>query len=105
MEHALLQQLRLRPLLCDGAMGSLIYARGVTHEKWFDELNMSQPELIAGIHREYISAGAQIIETNSFGANRAKLEGYGLEEQVRAINMRAVRLAREAREISWRTVF
>jgi methionine synthase / methylenetetrahydrofolate reductase(NADPH) len=105
MEHALLQQLRSRPLLCDGAMGSLIYARGVTHEKCFDELNMSQPELIAGIHREYISAGAQIIETNSFGANRAKLEGYGLEEQVRAINMRAVRLAREAREISGRTVF
>src|SRR5579863_6592878 len=105
MEHELLQQLRQRPLLCDGAMGSLLYARGVTYEKCFDALNLSQPELIAGIHREYISAGAQIIETNSFGANRARLEGYGLEEQVRAINKSAVRLAREAREVSGRPVF
>ncbi|HLX56433.1 MAG TPA: bifunctional homocysteine S-methyltransferase/methylenetetrahydrofolate reductase [Ktedonobacteraceae bacterium] len=105
MEHALLQQLRQRPLLCDGAMGSLLYARGITYEKCFDALNLSQPELIAGIHREYISAGAQIIETNSFGANRARLEGYGLEEQVRAINKSAVRLAREAREVSGRPVF
>src|SRR5712691_7001277 len=97
MEHALLRQLRQRPMLCDGAMGSLLYARGITHEKCFDALNLSQPELIAGIHREYINAGAQIIETNSFGANRAKLEAYGLEEQVRDINFRAVRLRSEER--------
>src|SRR5712691_421416 len=105
MEHALLRQLRQRPMLCDGAMGSLLYARGITHEKCFDALNLSQPELIAGIHREYISAGAQIIETNSFGANRAKLEAYNLEGQVRAINRSAVRLAREAREVSGQTVY
>lgn len=105
MEHALLQQLRQRPLLCDGAMGSLLYARGITHEQCFDALNLSQPELIAGIHREYINAGAQIIETNSFGANRAKLEAYDMAEQVRAINRGAARLAREAREVSGQPVY
>ncbi|HVB74908.1 MAG TPA: bifunctional homocysteine S-methyltransferase/methylenetetrahydrofolate reductase [Ktedonobacteraceae bacterium] len=105
MEHALLQQLRQRPLLCDGAMGSLLYARGVTYEKCFDALNLSQPELIAGIHREYISAGAQIIETNTFGANRAKLEAYNLEGQINAINRRAVKIAREAREVSGQPVY
>src|SRR5579859_5568587 len=105
MEHALLQQLRQRPLLCDGAMGSLLYARGITHEQCFDALNLTQPELIAGIHREYINAGAQIIVTNSFGANRAKLEAYDMAEQVRAINRSAVRLAREAREVSGQPVY
>lgn len=105
MEHALLQQLHQRPLLCDGAMGSLLYARGITHEQCFDALNLTQPELIAGIHREYINAGAQIIETNSFGANRAKLEAYDMAEQVRAINRSAARLAREAREVSGQPVY
>ncbi len=105
MEHLLLQQLRQRPLLCDGAMGSLLYARGITYEQCFDALNLTQPELIASIHREYISAGAEIIETNTFGANRAKLEAYNLGDQVREINFRAVRLAREAREISGLPVF
>ncbi len=100
MEHMLLEQLQQRPLLCDGAMGSLLYARGVTYEQCFDELNLTRPELIQSIHSEYISAGAQIIETNTFGANRAKLEAYNLGERVREINMRAVKLAREAREIS-----
>src|SRR3989440_8326912 len=105
MEHKLLKQLQKRPLLCDGAMGSLLYARGITYEKCFDALNLSQPELISSIHREYISAGAQIIETNSFGANRAKLEAYNLEGQVRDINRSAVRLAREAREVWGQPVF
>lgn len=86
-------------------MGSLLYARGITHEQCFDALNLTQPELIAGIHREYINAGAQIIETNSFGANRAKLEAYDMAEQVRAINRRAAQLAREAREVSGQPVF
>src|SRR5690348_14237984 len=105
MEHPILNQLYQRPLLCDGAMGSLLYARGVTYEQCFDALNLTQPELITNIHREYISAGAEIIETNSFGANRAKLETYNLGERVREINFRAVRLAREAREISGQPVF
>src|SRR5579859_775331 len=105
MEHTILQQLQQRPLLCDGAMGSLLYARGITYEQCFDALNLSQPELIMNIHREYISAGADIIETNSFGANRAKLETYNLGDRVREINFRAARLAREAREISGQSVF
>ena len=105
MEHILLEQLQQRPLLCDGAMGTLLYARGVTYEQCFDELNITQPELIQSIHREYISAGAQIIETNTFGANRVKLDGYQLGDRVREINSRAVRLAREAREISGQPVF
>ncbi|MFL5588432.1 MAG: bifunctional homocysteine S-methyltransferase/methylenetetrahydrofolate reductase [Ktedonobacteraceae bacterium] len=105
MEHILLEQLQQRPLLCDGAMGTLLYARGITYEQCFDELNVTQPELIQSIHREYISAGAQIIETNTFGANRVKLDGYQLGDRVREINSRAVRLAREAREISGQPVF
>src|SRR5438132_5254831 len=105
MKHPLLEQLRERPMLCDGAMGTLLYARGVPYEQCFDALNLTQPELIQGIHREYISAGAQIIETNTFGANRAKLEAYHLEERVREINFRAVKLACEAREVTGQPVF
>ncbi len=105
MQHPLLEQLRQRPVLCDGAMGTLLYARGVTYEQCFDGLNLTQPKLIQGIHSEYIEAGAQIIETNTFGANRAKLEAYNLSDRVRDINIRAVKLAREAREISGRPVF
>jgi homocysteine S-methyltransferase len=105
MEHPLLNQLHRRPLLCDGAMGSLLYARGITYEKCFDSLNLSHPELITNIHSEYISAGADVIETNSFGANRTKLEAYNLGDRVREINFRAVRLAREAREISGLPIF
>jgi methionine synthase I (cobalamin-dependent)/5,10-methylenetetrahydrofolate reductase len=105
MEYPILQQLNQRPLLCDGAMGSLLYARGVTYEQCFDALNLTRPELITSIHREYISAGAEVIETNSFGANRAKLEAYDLGDRVREINYRAARLALEAREISGQAVF
>src|SRR3989442_1578606 len=105
MEHLLLEQLQQRPLLCDGAMGTLLYARGITYEQCFDELNLTQPELIQSIHREYISAGAQIIETNTFGANRVKLDAYQLADRVREINFRAVRLARDAREVSGQPVF
>src|SRR5438067_2496266 len=105
MQHDFLEQLQQRPLLCDGAMGTLLYARGIAYERCFDELNLTRPALIQGIHSEYISAGAQIIETNTFGANRAKLEAYNLEGRVRDINRHAVKLAREAREISGQSVF
>src|SRR5438876_3746669 len=86
-------------------MGTHFYARGITYEQCFDELNVTQPELIQSIHREYISAGAQIIETNTFGANRVKLDAYQLADRVREINFRAVRLARDAREISGQPIF
>lgn len=105
MENLFLEQLRQRPLLCDGAMGTLLYARGMTHEQCFDELNLTQPELIQGIHREYITAGAQIIETNTFGANRVKLTGHGLGDKVRDINYRAAKIAAEARDITGRPAF
>src|SRR5579863_4163447 len=105
MDYPILERLRQRPLLCDGAMGSLLYARGIIYEECFDALNLTQPALIQDIHSEYISAGAQIIETNTFGANRAKLEAYNLEEQVPGINKRAAKLAREAREVSGQPVF
>jgi homocysteine S-methyltransferase len=105
MEHLLLTQLQQRPVLCDGAMGSLLYARGIAYEQCFDALNLSRPDLIQGIHSEYISAGAQIIETNTFGANRAKLEAFNLGDKVRDINFRAVKLVREAREISGLPIF
>src|SRR5438105_6151735 len=105
MQHDFLEQLQQHPLLCDGAMGTLLYARGIAYERCFDELNLTRPALIQGIHSEYISAGAQIIETNTFGANRAKLEAHNLEGQVRDINRSAVRLAREAREVSGQPVF
>ncbi|HEX4204837.1 MAG TPA: bifunctional homocysteine S-methyltransferase/methylenetetrahydrofolate reductase [Ktedonobacteraceae bacterium] len=105
MEHPLLEQLKQRPVLCDGAMGTLLYTRGVTYEQCFDAVNLTQPELIQSIHQEYISAGAQIIETNTFGANRTRLETYNLGERVREINMRAASIAKEAREVVGQSVF
>lgn len=104
MANVFLEQLRQRPLLCDGAMGTLLYARGVTYEQCFDELNLTRPELIQGIHREYITAGAQIIETNTFGANRVKLEGHTLGSKIRDINYRAAKIAAEARDVTGRNV-
>ena len=105
MKNLFLEQLQQHTLLCDGAMGSLLYARGISYEQCFDALNLTQPGLIQSIHNEYINAGAQIIETNTFGANRAKLEAYNLGESVREINFRAAKLASEAREISGQPVF
>src|ERR1043165_4744661 len=84
------------PLLLDGAMGSLLYERGVLHTRSYDELNLSQPELIRTVHRDYVHAGADIIETNTFGANRVALARHGLADQCVAINRAGVALARSA---------
>jgi homocysteine S-methyltransferase len=84
------------PLLFDGAMGSLLYERGVLHTRSYDELNLSQPELVRRIHTDYVAAGADVIETNTFGANRIALARHGLAEQTQAINRAAVELARGA---------
>ncbi|HSS00994.1 MAG TPA: bifunctional homocysteine S-methyltransferase/methylenetetrahydrofolate reductase [Kofleriaceae bacterium] len=84
------------PLLLDGAMGSLLYERGVLHTRSYDELNLSQPELIRTVHRDYVVAGAELIETNTFGANRIALARHGLADQAQAINRAGVELARSA---------
>jgi methionine synthase I (cobalamin-dependent)/5,10-methylenetetrahydrofolate reductase len=80
----------------DGAMGTMLYARGVYINRSFDELNLTSPDLVAGIHREYVRAGAEIIETNTYGANAVKLAAYGLDAKVREIARRAAQIAREA---------
>ncbi len=92
-------------ILCDGAMGTELYARGIPYSHCFDELNLSNPKIVSTIHQDYIRAGAEIIETNTFGANLFKLSGFGLENKIRDINFKGARIAREAREIMGRPVF
>ena len=85
-----------RIIVFDGAMGTMLYAKGVFINQCYDELNLRAPELIRAIHEEYVRAGAEVLETNTFGANRVKLEQHGLADQVRDINIAATKLAREA---------
>jgi methionine synthase I (cobalamin-dependent)/5,10-methylenetetrahydrofolate reductase len=85
-----------RVVLFDGAMGTMLYSKGVFINQCYDELNARAPDLVRGVHQAYIKAGAEAIETNSFGANRIKLAQYGLESQVHDLNRRAAELAREA---------
>ena len=84
-----------RILVFDGAMGTMLYSKGVFINQCYDELNLRAPDLVKEVHRQYIKAGAEAIETNSFGANRLKLTQYGLEAQVRELNRAAATLARE----------
>ncbi|MEO8844688.1 MAG: bifunctional homocysteine S-methyltransferase/methylenetetrahydrofolate reductase [Kofleriaceae bacterium] len=84
------------PLLLDGAMGSLLYERGVLHTRSYDELNLAQPELVRKIHDDYVAAGADVIETNTFGANRIALARHGLVDQIVQINRAGIELARSA---------
>ena len=97
MIHPFVQRLRAGPILCDGAMGTQLYARGIPYERCFDELNLTDPDLVQQIHLDYIAAGAEVVETNTFGANRFKLRRFGLEDKVRDINFRAVKIARDFR--------
>jgi len=83
-------------VVADGAMGTMLYANGIFINRCFDELSLSAPELVSGIHREYAAAGAEILETNTFGANRVRLGGFGLADKLEAINQAGVRLARDA---------
>src|SRR5262252_8464227 len=85
-----------RVLVCDGAMGTMLYAKGVFINKSFDALNVTQPDLVAEVHQEYVRAGADIVETNTFGANRIKLGSFGLADRLRAINEQGARIARHA---------
>jgi homocysteine S-methyltransferase len=92
----LLSRIKQSPVLCDGAMGTLLYAKGIFINRSYDELNLSQPDLIRGIHHDYLQAGAEIIETNTFGANSFRLGRHSLADKVRDVNRAGARLAREA---------
>ncbi|HEX6558953.1 MAG TPA: bifunctional homocysteine S-methyltransferase/methylenetetrahydrofolate reductase [Longimicrobiales bacterium] len=85
-----------RPHVFDGAMGTMLYSKGVFINRCYDELNVREPDLVRDIHRAYVKAGAELLETNSFGANEVKLAEYGLDKQVVELNAAAARLAREA---------
>jgi homocysteine S-methyltransferase len=91
-----LDYIKKSPVLCDGAMGTLLYAKGIFINRCYDELNISQPELIRGIHHDYLQAGADIIETNTFGGNSFRLGRHTLANKVHEINLAGARLAREA---------
>jgi methionine synthase I (cobalamin-dependent)/5,10-methylenetetrahydrofolate reductase len=91
-----LSTLDSRVLICDGAMGTMLYTKGVFISRCFDELNLSNPDLVREVHSDYVRAGVDIIESNTFGANRTKLMSHGLAEQTRNINMHGARIARDA---------
>ena len=96
MSSDLLSRIKEGPVLCDGAMGTLLYAKGVFINKCYDELNLTQPDLIRNIHNDYLNAGADVIETNTFGGNSFRLDRHGLQDKVREVNLQGARLAREA---------
>src|SRR5574337_764392 len=95
MPSDFLARLQQGPVLADGAMGTELYARGIFINRCYDELNLSQPDLVREVHRAYLQAGAEIIETNTFGANSYRLARHGFAERVRDINLAGARLARE----------
>jgi methionine synthase I (cobalamin-dependent)/5,10-methylenetetrahydrofolate reductase len=96
MKNRLTEVFGTRTVLCDGAMGTSLYARGIFINRCYDELNLSQPEVVRTVHEEYLQAGAEIIETNTFGANTLRLQRYGLADKVIEINRAGVEIARKA---------
>jgi methionine synthase I (cobalamin-dependent) len=102
MAADLLTRIKQSPVLCDGAMGTLLYAKGVFINRCYDELNLSQPDLIRAIHHDYLQAGAEIIETNTFGANAFRLARHSIADKPPKASMCGLRdrLAPWARESS-----
>src|SRR4051812_46864322 len=95
MALSFMERLRSGPVLCDGAMGTVLYDQGIFINRCYDELNISQPEIIRAIHRDYVHAGAEVIETNTFGANSFRLARHGCADQVAEVNRTGARLARD----------
>ena len=96
MADHFLERLKKAPVLCDGAMGTLLYSKGIFINRCYDELNLTQPDLIRGVHHEYLQAGAEIIETNTFGANSFRLARHSLADRVHELNVAGAKVAREA---------
>ena len=92
MADNFLARVKQCPVLCDGAMGTLLYSKGIFINRSYDELNLSQPELIRGIHHEYLHAGAEVIETNTFGANSFRMARHSMADKVKDINRAGARL-------------
>lgn len=104
MPHPFLDRLARGPILADGALGTMLHARGAALDECLEQLNLTRPDWVREIHLAYIKAGADIIQTNTFGAGRPKLTDFGLADKTREINFQGVKLAREAREISGQAV-
>src|SRR3954463_9332192 len=100
-----LERLRQGSLLADGAMGTMLHQMGATIDMCFDALNLTDPALVANVHRAFIDAGAELIETNTFSANCFKLSNHNYGERVEEINMAAVTLARRVVDASFKTVY
>jgi homocysteine S-methyltransferase len=95
MKEALQRLFTGRPVLCDGAMGTMLYSCGVFINRCYDELNVTQPEMVRSVHEQYLLAGAEVIETNTFGANGFRLEHFGLRDKVREFNLAGAKIARQ----------
>jgi homocysteine S-methyltransferase len=105
MNHPFLTRIERGPILADGAMGTYLYEHGIPFDRSFDLLNLTDAALIQAVHRDYIRAGAELIETNTFGANRYRLAAHGATESARVVNRAGAQLARNAREEVGEAVF